>query len=154
MALLQSTAMKRLIVVDISSFIFRAFFAIRPMSTPDGTPVNAVYGVLTMLMKLLQNYNPTHVILARDTSGGSFRNEIYPEYKANRGAPPDELIPQFALINKLIEVMEIPHAADNKYEADDIIGSIVVQFKKDFDEILIGSAREVNVRLKINTIYG
>ena len=139
MALLQSTAMKRLIVVDISSFIFRAFFAIRPMSAPDGTPVNAVYGVLTMLMKLLQNYNPTHVILARDTSGGSFRNEIYPEYKANRGAPPDELIPQFALINKLIEVMEIPHAADNKYEADDIIGSIVVQFKKDFDEILIAS---------------
>ena len=68
--------MKRLIVVDISSFIFRAFFAIRPMSAPDGTPVNAVYGVLTMLMKLLQNYNPTHVVLARDTSGGSFRNEI------------------------------------------------------------------------------
>lgn len=131
--------MKRLIVVDISSFIFRAFFAIRPMSAPDGTPVNAVYGVLTMMMKLLQNYNPTHVILARDTSGGSFRNEIYDQYKANRGAPPDELVPQFALINKLIEVMEIPNRADEKYEADDIIGSVVTQFKQDFDEILIAS---------------
>ena len=131
--------MKRLIVVDISSFIFRAFFAIRPMSAPDGTPVNAVYGVLTMLMKLLQNYNPTHVVLARDTSGGSFRNEIYPEYKANRGAPPEELVPQFALINKLIEVMEIPNLADQRHEADDIIGSLVVQFKADFDEVLIAS---------------
>lgn len=131
--------MKRLVIVDISSFIFRAFFAIRPMSAPDGTPVNAVYGVLTMLMKLLQNYNPTHVVLARDTSGGSFRNEIYPEYKANRGAPPEELVPQFALINKLIEVMEIPNLADQRHEADDIIGSLVVQFKKDFDEVLIAS---------------
>ncbi|MAZ48308.1 MAG: DNA polymerase I [Halobacteriovoraceae bacterium] len=131
--------MKRLIVVDISSFIFRAFFAIRPMTAPDGTPVNAVYGVLTMMMKLLQNYNPTHVVLARDTSGGSFRNEIYPEYKANRGAPPEELVPQFALINKLIEVMEIPNLADQRHEADDIIGSVVVQFKKDFDEVLIAS---------------
>ena len=100
--------MKRLIVVDISSFIFRAFFAIRPMTSPQGIPVNAVYGVLTMLMKLLQNYNPTHVILARDTKGGSFRNEKYDQYKANRGAPPEELVPQFAIIEELIQKMEIP----------------------------------------------
>ncbi len=131
--------MKRLIVVDISSFIFRAFFAIRPMTSPKGEPVNAVYGILTMLMKLLQNYNPTHVVLARDTKGGSFRNELYPEYKANRGAPPEDLVPQFALIERLIDVMEIPHLAMEKYEADDIIGSIVTQFKSDFDEIFIAS---------------
>ncbi len=131
--------MKKLIVVDISSFIFRAFFAIRPMTSPQGTPVNAVYGVLTMLMKLLQNYHPTHVILARDTSGGSFRNEIYDQYKANRGEPPEELVPQFAIIETLIEKMEIPHKAIANYEADDVIGSIVTQFKNDFDEILIAS---------------
>lgn len=131
--------MKRLIVVDISSFIFRAFFAIRPMTNPAGLPVNAVYGVMTMLMKLLQNYNPTHVILARDTSGGSFRNEVYDQYKANRGAPPEELIPQFTLINTLIEKMGIPNKAFANYEADDVIGSLVTQFKNDFDEILIAS---------------
>ncbi|MBT4793162.1 MAG: DNA polymerase I [Halobacteriovoraceae bacterium] len=131
--------MKRLIVVDISSFIFRAFFAIRPMTSPKGLPVNAVYGVLTMLMKLLQNYKPTHVVLARDTKGGSFRNEMYPEYKANRSAPPDELIPQFALIEELIQKMEIPALAMPNYEADDIIGSFAVQFKDQFDEILIAS---------------
>ncbi len=131
--------MKRLIVVDISSFIFRAFFAIRPMTSPKGLPVNAVYGTLTMLMKLLQNYNPTHVVLARDTKGGSFRNEKYELYKANRSEPPEDLIPQFGLIETLIEKMEIPALAIPNYEADDLIGSFVTQFKNDFDEILIAS---------------
>lgn len=130
---------KKLIIVDISSFIFRAFFAIRPMHRPDGTPVNAVYGVLSMLMKLINAYQPSHIVLARDTSGGSFRNEIYPEYKANRGAPPDELVPQFELINTLIEKMGIPNKAMPNYEADDIIGSMAVQYKDAFDEVLIAS---------------
>lgn len=130
---------KRLIIVDISSFIFRAFFAIRPMHRPDGTPVNAVYGVLSMLMKLINSYEPSHIVLARDTSGGSFRNEIYPEYKANRGEPPEELVPQFALINTLIEKMGIPNKAFQDYEADDIIGSMAVQYKDAFDEIFIAS---------------
>lgn len=130
---------KRLIIVDISSFIFRAFFAIRPMSAPDGTPVNSVYGTLSMVLKLLSTYNPTHIILARDLAGGSFRNEIYPEYKANRGAPPEELIPQFALIDELFTQMQIPQKAIQNYEADDIIGALAVQFKKDFDEIYIAS---------------
>lgn len=131
--------MQRLIIVDISSFIFRAFFAIRPMTSPQGLPVNAVYGTLTMLMKLLQNYNPTHVVLARDTKGGSFRNEKYDQYKANRGEPPEDLVPQFEIIERLIEKMEIPAIAIPRYEADDIIGSFAVQFKNEFDEILIAS---------------
>ena len=131
--------MKRLIIVDISSFIFRAFFAIRPMTSPKGVPVNAVYGTLSMLIKLLSNYNPSHVILARDVKGGSFRNEKYPEYKANRGEPPEDLIPQFGLIEDMINATGIPHKGIPNYEADDIIGSLCVQYKKDFDEILIAS---------------
>ncbi len=130
---------KRLIIVDISSFIFRAFFAIRPMHRPDGTPTNAVYGVLSMMMKLINQYEPSHIVLARDVSGGSFRNDIYPEYKANRGAAPDELIPQFDLINTLIEKMGIPNKAMPGYEADDIIGSMAVQYKDAFEEVLIAS---------------
>ena len=129
----------RLIIVDISSFIFRAHFAIRPMHTPSGTPVNAVYGVLTMLMKLLNSHTPSHIILAKDLSGGSFRNKIYPEYKANRGAPPEELVPQFALIDELILKMQMPSKSMVNYEADDVIGSLVVQFKDQFDEVLIAS---------------
>ncbi|MCR9204761.1 MAG: DNA polymerase I, partial [Halobacteriovoraceae bacterium] len=131
--------MKRLIVVDVSNFIFRAFFAIRPLTAPDGTPVNAVYGVLSMFLKLLSQYRPTHVLMARDTAGGSFRNEMYKEYKANRSEPPEDLIPQFSLIKELIEKMEMPASEDDNFEADDIIGSAVTQWKDDFDEILIAS---------------
>ncbi|MCF8057928.1 MAG: DNA polymerase I [Bacteriovoracaceae bacterium] len=131
--------MKRLIVVDVSNFIFRAFFAIRPLTSPEGTPVNAVYGVLTMFLKILSKYRPTHILMARDTAGGTFRNEMYSEYKANRSEAPEDLIPQFALIKELIQKMELPHAEDDNYEADDIIGSAVTQWKNDFDEILIAS---------------
>lgn len=130
---------KRLIIVDVSNFIFRAFFAIRPMNAPDGTPTNAVYGMFTMLLKLLSDQRPTHIFLARDTKGGSFRNEIYDGYKANRSEPPEDLIPQFALIEKLIQKMNLPTFSHDNFEADDIIGSAATQWKSEFDEIFIAS---------------
>lgn len=129
----------RLIVVDISSFIFRAFYAVRLLHAPDGTPVNAIHGVLSMLLKLLEKYQPSHLILARDTKGGSFRNEKYEEYKANRTEPPEELIPQFALVKELINKMGLTQLEIENMEADDIIGSIAVQWQDEFDEILIAS---------------
>ncbi len=131
--------MKKLIVIDISNFIFRAFFAIRPLHAPDGTPVNAVYGVLSMIHNMLVKYQPTHVLVARDTKEGSFRKEIYPEYKAHRTEPPDELIPQFALVDDLVTALGLPEIKEPRYEADDIIGSVVTQWKSHFDEILIAS---------------
>jgi DNA polymerase-1 len=131
--------MKKLIVIDVSNFIFRAFFAIRPLHAPDGTPVNAVYGVLSMIHNMITKHKPTHVLIAKDTKEGSFRNEIYPEYKANRSEPPDELIPQFALVDELIRALGIPEIKMPRYEADDVIGSIAVQWKEEFDEILIAS---------------
>lgn len=130
---------KRLIIVDVSNFIFRAFFAIRPMNAPDGTPTNAVYGMFTMLLKLLSDHRPTHIFLARDTKGGSFRNELYSEYKANRSEPPEDLVPQFALIEKLIQKMNLPTFSHDNFEADDIIGSAATQWKSEFDEIYIAS---------------
>ncbi len=134
-----STAKKKLIIVDVSNFIFRAFFAVRPLHAPDGTPVNAVHGVLSMFLKLLSQYRPTHVLLARDTAGGSFRNEMYAEYKANRSEAPEELVPQFALIKRLVDEMGLQNVANDRYEADDIIGSAVMQWKNEFDEVLIAS---------------
>jgi len=130
---------KRLIIVDVSNFIFRAFFAIRPMHSPEGVPTNAVYGMFTMLKKLLADHKPTHMFLARDTKGGSFRNELYSEYKANRSEPPEDLIPQFALIERLIKEMNLPTFSHDNFEADDIIGSACVQWKNSFDEIWIAS---------------
>jgi DNA polymerase-1 len=131
--------MKRLIIIDVSNFIFRAFFAIRPLHAPDGTPVNAVYGVLSMFHNMILKHKPTHLIIAKDTKEGSFRKEIYTDYKANRSEPPDDLIPQFALVEELIHVLGIPEIRIPRYEADDIIGSIAIQWKNEFDEILIAS---------------
>ncbi len=132
-------AKNRLIIVDISSFIFRAFYAIRVLHSPEGVPVNAVHGVLSMLLKLLSKYQPSHILLARDTKGGSFRNELYDQYKANRSAPPEELVPQFDLIKQLIDHMGLPSSTVEGFEADDLIGSACVQWKSEFDEILIAS---------------
>lgn len=131
---------KRLIIVDVSNFIFRAYFAIqRPMTSPTGVPTKAVYGVQSMMLKMLSEHKPTHIFLARDTKGGSFRNKIYPAYKANRSAPPEDLIPQFPLIDRLIGLMNLPTFSHDEYEADDIIGSACVQWKDQFDEIYIAS---------------
>ena len=131
---------KRLIIVDVSNFIFRAYFAIqRPMTSPAGVPTKAVYGVQSMMLKMLSEHKPTHIFLARDTKGGSFRNKIYPLYKANRSAPPEDLIPQFPLIDRLIKLMNLPTFSHDDYEADDIIGSACVQWKDQFDEIFIAS---------------
>jgi DNA polymerase-1 len=130
----------RLIIVDVSNFIFRAYFAIqRPMSSPTGVPTKAVYGVQSMMLKMLSEHKPTHIFLARDTKGGSFRNKIYPAYKANRSAPPEDLIPQFPLIDRLINLMKLPTFSHEEYEADDIIGSACIQWKDQFDEIYIAS---------------
>ncbi|MEX0798708.1 MAG: 5'-3' exonuclease H3TH domain-containing protein, partial [Bacteriovoracaceae bacterium] len=155
---------RRLIIVDISSFIFRAFFAIRPMSAPDGRPTNAVYGVLTMLMKLIQSQKPSHIVLALDCKGKSFRNDKYELYKANRGEAPEDLVPQFAMIAELIDKLKIPQKCVDNYEADDVIGSIVVQHQDAFDEIFIASSDKdlmqfVNGKVKMldtmkNKLYG
>lgn len=131
--------MKKLIIIDVSNYIFRAYFAIRPLHAPDGTPVNAVYGVMSMIHNMIVKYKPTHILIAKDTKEGSFRREIYPEYKAHRSEPPDELIPQFALVDELIKALAIPEIKMARYEADDVIGSVATQWKKEFDEILIAS---------------
>lgn len=144
---------KKLIIIDISNFIFRAFFAIRPLTAPDGTPVNAVHGVLSMLLKILKTYRPTHVFIARDTAGGTFRNELYEEYKANRTEPPEDLVPQFGLIKELQEKMGIPHFEHDNFEADDIIGSACVQWKDKFDEIYIASGDKDLMQFVGDNIY-
>ena len=130
---------KRLIIIDVSNFIFRAFYAIRTLHSPEGTPVNAVHGVLSMFMKLFSTYRPTHVLVAKDTSGGTFRNEIYEDYKGHRPPPPEDLIPQFALIQTLIEKIGLSWVSNDNYEADDIMGAAATQWKGDFEEILIAS---------------
>ena len=129
----------KLIVIDISNFIFRAFYAIRPLNAPNGTPVNAVYGVLSMLHNMIIKHQPTHILVARDTKEGSFRKELYLDYKANRSEPPDDLKPQFDIIDQLVDCLGLAQIKMPGFEADDIIGSVAKQWGDQFEEILIAS---------------
>src|SRR5437899_2461833 len=90
----------KLFLIDASSLIFRAFFGIRGLSTSKGLPTNATYGFLTMLLNVIEKHQPDYLVAIFDTPAPTFRKEIYPAYKANRGAPPDDLIPQFEYIRR------------------------------------------------------
>lgn len=132
--------MPSLYLIDISSFIFRAYYAIRPLSTKDGTPVNAVFGVVSMINKLIKERNPDHLIVCYDREEKGVRHQIYPEYKANRHVPPEDLVPQFDLIKEFIRTYPIKTVDKRGYEADDIIATLVKKYKKQKDmEIYIVS---------------
>ena len=113
----------RLILIDGSAYIFRAYYALPPMSRKDGTPVNAVFGFTNMLVKLIEDYREEKLIVIFDAARENFRNKIFPEYKANRGETPEDLIPQFDLIKQCVEAFKIPQLEIEGFEADDIIGS-------------------------------
>lgn len=117
-----------LYLVDGSGFIFRAYFAMTysgrgDMTNPDGVPVSAVFGFTQMLMKLLNDYHAPYLAVVFDPKGGSFRNNIYPEYKANRDAPPEDLVPQFPLVREATKAFDIPALEQPGYEADDLIAA-------------------------------
>ncbi len=131
--------MQKLVVIDISSFIFRAFYAIRPLTSPDGRPVNAVYGVLNMMIKLINDHQPTHLLIAKDSKKKSFRKDFYEAYKANRNETPEDLIVQFPIVYDFLNSMGIKDLTIDHCEADDVIGSVVTQWKDNFEEILIAT---------------
>ena len=110
-------------LVDGSGYIFRAFFALPPMTRPDGTPVNAVYGFTNMLGKLIEDTEASHLAVIFDTARKTFRSDIYPDYKANRPPPPEELIPQFDLIREATRAFNVPCIELAGYEADDLIAT-------------------------------
>ncbi len=116
-----------LYLVDGSSYIFRAYHRLPPLTDPQGTPVGAVYGYTTMLWKLAEDLDkaegPTHLAVILDAGSKSFRNEIYPEYKANRPPPPEDLVPQFPLIRDATRAFSLPCIELQGLEADDLIAS-------------------------------
>lgn len=118
---------KHLYLVDGSAYIFRAYHRLPPLTDPEGTPVGAVYGYTTMLWKLAEDLDaaegPTHLAVILDKSSHSFRNDIYPEYKANRPPPPEDLIPQFPLIRDATRAFSLACIEEQGLEADDIIAS-------------------------------
>ena len=117
-----------LYLVDGSSYIYRAYYAIRHLSSPSGFPTNAIYGFIQMLLKLLKDYNPQHVAVVFDAGRTTFRTEMYPEYKANRAAMPDDLRVQMEPIREVVRAFNIPTLELQGYEADDIIGDLAGRF--------------------------
>ena len=116
----------RLILIDGSAYIFRAYYALPPMSRKDGTPVNAVFGFTNMLVKLIEDYREEKLIVIFDAARENFINKIYKKYKANRGETPEDLIPQFDLIKKCVKAFNIPQLELAGFEADDIIATYTV----------------------------
>ncbi len=123
----QPSKPKRVYLIDGSGYIFRAFHALPPMTRPDGTPVNAVYGFSNMLMKLLDDLRDHSeeelIAVIHDAGRLTFRNEIYKEYKAHRPPAPEELVPQFALIREATRAFNVPCIEMAGFEADDLIAT-------------------------------
>jgi DNA polymerase I len=114
----------KLVLVDGSNYLFRAFYAIRELSNSKGFPTNAIYGFTTMLMKLLRDQEPDYIAVAFDVKGPTFRHEAYDGYKATRKATPDTLIPQIPFVKEIIRGFSIPVLEQQGIEADDIIGTV------------------------------
>ncbi len=131
---------RRLFLVDGSGYIFRAFHALPPLTRKDGTPVNAVYGFCTMLQKLLDTSDDDAVAVIFDASGPSFRNDMYEDYKANRGEPPDELVPQFPLVREAGRAFHLPCVEQAGFEADDLIATYTRQAAAAGIEVVIVSS--------------
>ncbi len=131
---------RRLILVDGSGYIFRAFHALPPMTRPDGVHVNAVYGFTQMLSQFLAKHAASHIAVVFDSARLTFRNDIYPDYKAHRPEPPPELIPQFALIREATEALGVCKVEQPGYEADDMIASYARAFVAEGGTVAIVSS--------------
>ena len=129
--------MKRLVLVDGSSYVYRAFYALPPLTSPKGEPTGAVYGFIRMIAKLMNELNPEYIAVVFDHPGKTFRHEEFKEYKATRKETPAELkvqIPRIKEILKLwgIKILEIPG-----YEADDIIATLAKKAEKESFEVIV-----------------
>ncbi|MEE8388566.1 MAG: DNA polymerase I [Acidiferrobacterales bacterium] len=130
-----------LILVDGSSYLYRAFHAMRQadLSNSSGEPTGAVYGVTNMLRKLLTDYDPQYIAVVFDAKGKTFRNDLYPQYKANRPPMPEDLRPQVAWVHKVVEAMGLNLLVVEGVEADDVIGTLATQAADEGRQVTISS---------------
>ncbi len=137
---------RTLYLIDISSFIFRAFYAIRSLTNSKGEPTNAVYGVAQMVAQLLEERHAGYMAIVYDSKTPSFRKEMYAEYKANRSAAPEELVPQFDRIESLISSMELPSFRQDGVEADDLIATLAQKWEaasKDHRVVIVSGDKDL-----------
>lgn len=120
---------KQFFIVDISSYVFRAYYGIRPLTTSKGIPTHATYGVITMLLKLIREKKPDYLAIVFDSPVQTFRKELYAEYKANRVQVPEDLPIQFEYVKRFVDSYPMAALQQNGFEADDLIASLVTQYR-------------------------
>lgn len=133
------TERKKLVLVDGNSLAYRAFFALPLLSNEKGIHTNAVYGFTTILMKMLEEEKPTHMLVAFDAGKTTFRHKTFKEYKGGRQKTPPELSEQLPFIRELLDAYQISRYELENYEADDIIGTLAKSAEKDGFEVKIFS---------------
>jgi DNA polymerase-1 len=122
--------MKKAVLIDSNSLMNRAFYAIqKPMITRKGTHTKAVYGFISMLNKILQDFKPDYIACAFDLKAKTFRHKKYPDYKAKRHPTPEDLLSQFPIIKDILNLMNIKIMEQEGYEADDILGTLAKKFE-------------------------
>lgn len=115
---------KRFILIDGNSLLYRSYYAIRHLSNSKGFPTNAIYGFIATLKKLIKQENPDYLGVAFDAKGPTIRHEVFKDYKAHRKPMPEDLVVQIPVLKKIIHAMNIPFLEHEKYEADDVLGSL------------------------------
>ncbi len=131
---------KKVCLIDGSGYIFRAFYGLPPLTAPDGTPVNAVYGFTNMFLKLTSKIQCDYCLVLFDAKRQNFRNDIFPDYKGTRKEIPEDLIPQFPIIREAVEALNLNHLEMEGYEADDLIASYAASAVAGGMEVVVVSA--------------
>lgn len=130
-------------LIDGSSYIFRAFYAIGHLSNTKGLPTNAIYGFTQMLLKVIKQHQPDYLAVIFDSKAPTFRSEVYKEYKANRPAMPETLVPQIPYIKKITEGYRFAILERDGYEADDLIGTIAKGVESEVDVVIITGDKDI-----------
>ncbi len=128
-----------LILVDGSSYLYRAYHAFPPLTNSAGEPTGAMYGVLNMLRSLILQYQPTHAVVVFDAKGKTFRDELFEHYKSHRPPMPDDLRAQIEPLHKMVKAMGLPLMAVPGVEADDVIGTLAREAERAGRPVLIST---------------
>lgn len=145
---------KRILLVDGMALLFRGFFATSFrgyfMENKHGVPTNGVYQFLRYFLDAVNEFSPSHVICCWDMGKDTFRTDEYPEYKANRDAPPEELVPQFDLVKEVVDQFSIPNIGIKNFEADDCIGSLAEMYHQEHEIIILTGDQDILQLVKPN----
>ena len=133
----------KLMILDGNSIVNRAFYGVRPLSAPDGTPTNAVFGFLNILQRLLDEQKPEALCVAFDKKDPTFRHRAYEGYKAQRHPMPEELAAQMPVLKEVLDAMGVRRCELSGYEADDILGTVAARCEREkWDCVVVTGDRD------------